>query len=340
MRKRSKGLQDKALVRMSTVFDVSLLDVEAAAQRIVGHVRRTPCYESPALSRLLRRRTLIKLENLQQAGSFKLRGVLNKLAVTNPADLAAGIVTVSGGNHAIAVAQACQSAGIDALILMPRATFPYNIAATQARGARVELCEDAAQAFALAADYARQGRLDIHAYDDPAIIAGHGTLGLEMLEDAPEITHVFGSIGGGGFMAGVGTALKGRKPAIHIQGVETRGATTMSEALAAGQPVTIRPTSIARTLGAPFATPRTLAAAQAFLDGITVVEDGECLRDLFFLLDHEKILVEPAASCILSAARLLAESLPDDAVIGLILCGSNIAHAQVDAWAAEFRIVV
>jgi threonine dehydratase len=205
-------------------------------------------------------------------------------------------------------------------------------------GARVELCEDAAEAFAKAEAYEAKGMLLVHPYDDPAIIAGHGTLGLEFLDDIPDLTHVFVSIGGGGFAAGVAAALKAKRPSLSVYGVETVGAPTMTEALKADKPVTIRATSIARTLGAPFVTARTLSAAKSFLEEVVLVEDQPVIADLRWLLPTEKLLCEPAAACVLTAAERIAPSLPKDSVIGLVLCGSNVSLQDIDAWRSEFAI--
>jgi threonine dehydratase len=215
---------------------------------------------------------------------------------------------------------------------MPKVTPQFNVDLTLKLGARVELCDDAAEAFAKAEAYQSEGKVFVHPYDDPAIIAGHGTLGLELLDDVPDLTHVFVSIGGGGFMAGVAAALKAKRPSITIYGVETVGAPTMTEALKADQPVTIRATSIARTLGAPFATTRTLSAAKLFLEEIVLVEDQPMIADLNWLLQTEKVLTEPAAACVLTAARRIAPSLPEDSVIGLVLCGSNVSLGDLDVW--------
>jgi len=315
-----------------TTFDVTLSDIEAARTRIAGKVRRTPAFDSPDASALLGRRTALKVEALQMAGSFKVRGVFNKILTISDEERRRGVVTTSGGNHAIAVAKVAGALGIDALVLMPKVTPRFNIGLTERLGARVELCEDAAEAFAKAEAYQSRGKLFIHPYDDPAIIAGHGTLGLEFLDDVPDLTHVFVSIGGGGFMSGVAAALKGRRPGITIYGVETVGAPTMTEALKADEPVTIRPTSIARTLGAPFATARTLSGAKTFLKEIVLVEDQPVVDDVSWLLQTEKVLCEPAAACVLTAARRLAPSLPEDAVVGLVLCGSNVSLQDLDAW--------
>lgn len=321
-----------------TIFDVTLADIEAARERIAGRVRRTPAYDSTDAARLTGRGTVLKFEALQLAGSFKVRGVFNKTLQLTAEEKARGLVTVSGGNHAIALARVAGTLGLDALVLMPKVTPRFNIELTTSFGAKVELCEDAAEAFAKAQAYEREGRLFVHPYDDPAIIAGHGTLGLELLEDAPDITHAFLSIGGGGFMAGVAAALKARNPAIEIYGVETKGAPTMTEALAANAPVTIRGTSIARTLAAPFATERTMAAARAFLRDIVIVEDEPVVSDLVWLLQTEKVLCEPAAACVLTAARAVAPKLPQDARIAVVLCGSNVALSDVETWRREFNV--
>ncbi|MGO4572117.1 threonine ammonia-lyase [Microvirga sp. 2TAF3] len=321
-----------------TSFDVTLADIEAAQRRIAGRIRRTPAFGSPDISARLGRRTAIKLEALQIAGSFKVRGVFNKVMTLNDAERRRGLVTVSGGNHAIAVAKVAGTLGIDALVLMPKVTPRFNVDLTTKFGARIELCDDAAEAFAKAEAYAGKGMLFVHPYDDPAIIAGHGTLGLEFLEDVPDLTHVFVSIGGGGFMAGAAAALKAKRPDLTVYGVETVGAPTMTEALKANEPVTIRATSIARTLGAPFVTKRTLAAAKQFLKQVVLVEDKPAIADLNWLLQTEKLLCEPAAACVLTAAVQIAPSLPEDAVIGLVLCGSNVSLDDLDAWRREFAL--
>ena len=320
------------------MFDVSLDDISRAEHRIKGKVRHTPAYKSAAVSGRLGATAVLKLECLQQAGSFKVRGCFNKLLAMSEAERARGVVTVSGGNHAIAVAQVASALGSKALVLMPKTVAPFNIALTKAAGGEVELCEDALAAFAKADDYASRGRTNVHSYDDPLIIAGHGTLGLEFARQAPDLTHLFISIGGGGFAAGVAAAMKGLNPALHVIGVETEGATTMTEALAAGKPVQMRPTSIARTLGAPFATERTMAAARLFLDEIVVVPDREAVRELVWLLQNERVLVEPAAACVLAAAMARREKFEPDARVGLILCGSNVALDDVAGWRAQFDV--
>ncbi len=320
------------------MFDVTGSAIEAALARIRPHVRRTPAWESPALSARFGRRVSVKLECLQVGGSFKARGVAAKLMDMDAAGRSRGVVAVSGGNHAIAVARGAAAFGVDALVLMPRVTARFNIEETQRYGATVELVETAAEAFAKAEELAAQGRTNLHAYDDPTIIAGNGTVGLEFIEDVPDLSHVFVSIGGGGFSTGVAAAIRARRPEARVIGVETEGAETMSSALAAGHPVTIRPTSIARTLGAPFVTERTLAGARALLERVDVVPDRDAVSDLLWLLQAEKVLCEPAASCTVSALARCVDTLPRDAHVGVVLCGSNIALADVDALKGQFNL--
>lgn len=319
-------------------FDVALADIEAARARVAGQVRATPTWRSDALSRRLDADVFLKLECLQLGGSFKMRGVLNKLATMDEAARARGIVTVSGGNHAIATAEAARATGTRALVTMPSVTPAYNVERTRAAGAQVELCESAAIAFARAQELGRAGMTFVHPYDDPAVIAGHGTLGLELAEAVPGMTDVFVSIGGGGFMSGVAAAVKGRIPSARIHGVETQGAETMTRALAAGRPETIAPSSIARTLGAPFATERTMAAARRFLEGIEVVPDAEAVAELDALVAEEHVWCEPAASCTVAAALRLRARLGARPRIVLVLCGSNVAFDDVARWRVQFGL--
>lgn len=153
-----------------TTFDVTLANIEAARERIAGKVRRTPAFDSPDVSERLGRRAALKFEALQMAGSFKVRGVFNKVLTMTDAERQRGVVTVSGGNHAIAVANVAGTLGLDALVLMPKVTPRFNVELTLKLGARVELCDDAAEAFAKAEAYQNEGKLFVHPYDDLSLI--------------------------------------------------------------------------------------------------------------------------------------------------------------------------
>jgi threonine dehydratase len=173
----------------------------------------------------------------------------------------------------------------------------------------------------------------VHPFADPAVVAGQGTLGLEILEDAPDVTDVVASIGGGGMIGGVATALKALLPTTRVWGVETVGADAMSQALAVGQVVQLPAvTSLAATLGAPAVSPLTLELAQRHLEEVVVVPDRDAVADLLWLLDHAKVLSEPAAACTLSAARRLKGRFGPDAHVVLIICGASVTLDEVAAF--------
>ena len=303
------------------------MDIEAiedAARRIRSHVKRTRLERNATLSEHLGTNVFVKLEMFQKTGSFKIRGAFNKLLSLSSEELANGVVAVSGGNHAQAIAHAASVLGLDAVVLMPESTPQNYVDATRGYGARVELAPTIAEAFAAADRYRSEGRVFVHPFDDEVVMAGQGTLGLEIFEDLPEVTDVLVSIGGGGLMSGVAAALKARKPDVKIWGVETVGADAMSQALAAGHPVTLPAiTSIAKTLGAPAVSDATLGAAQEYLESVTVVTDASAVTALKFILERLKVLTEPAASCTLAAAEKLRADLGSHVV--LILCGGNLA---------------
>ena len=228
-------------------------------------------------------------------------------------------------DSAKAVAFAGQTLGYEVLILMPEFTPQNYVNETKGFGAEVQLFPTMAEAFKRAKEYEHQGRVYIHPFDDELVVAGQGTIGLEILEDVPKITDVIVSIGGGGLAGGVSTAIKSLKSQVKIWGVETRGAESMTKALEANRIVELSQiTSIARTLGAPAVSRLTFDLARKYLSGVTVVSDEEAIEELFFMLDHEKVLTEPAASCTLAAAQKLRENFTPESHVVLILCGGNI----------------
>jgi threonine dehydratase len=298
--------------------------IEEARERIRSHIKRTRLERSATLSEYLGKNVYVKLELFQKTGSFKVRGAFNKLLSLPDKELEQGVVTVSGGNHAQAIAHAASVLGLDAVVIMPESTPRNYVDATRGYGARIELAPTIADAFEAADRYRSEGRVFVHPFDDELVMAGQGTLGLEIFEDLPEVTDVVVSIGGGGLMSGVASALKARKPDVKIWGVETDGADAMSQALAAGHPVTLPAiTSIAKTLGAPAVSDATLQSAKANLESVTVVTDAEAVAALAFILERLKVLTEPASSCTLVAAEKLKRDLGSHVV--LILCGGNLA---------------
>ena len=300
--------------------------IEEARERIKPYVKRTALEYSRTLSRRLGTNVFVKLELFQKTGAFKVRGAFNKLLSLSDEEKTRGVVAVSGGNHAQAVAYASSVLGIEAVVLMPESTPRNYVEATRGYGAKVDLQPTIAAAFAEIKRFQSEGRVFVHPFDDPLVMAGQGTVGLEILEDLPAATDIIVSIGGGGLAGGVATAVKARKPEVRIWGVETVGADAMSRALAAGHPVELAAiTSIAKTLGAPSASPATLALAREHLESVTVVSDAEAVEALQFILERLKVLTEPAASCTLAAATHLKNQFNPDGNLVLILCGGNLS---------------
>jgi threonine dehydratase len=309
---------------------LSLSQIQAARQRIAPCVRRTPLSASASLSERLRTNVYVKLEVFQKTGSFKVRGAFNKALSLRPEERGRGIVGVSGGNHAQAVAYVARALGLKALLLMPESTPRNYVDATRGYGAEIKFAPNASAAFAAVAEYEKDGWAYVHPFDDPLVMAGQGTVGLEILDDVPQVTDVIVSIGGGGLIGGVATAVKSLKPSVRVWGVETEGADCMSKSMIAGQVVTLDAiTSVARTLGAPSPTERTLEMAKRLLESVTVVPDREAVSAMKFILERLKILTEPAASCTLAAADRLRGNFSSERHVVLVLCGGNISVEDV-----------
>jgi threonine dehydratase len=308
---------NKAIIKFS--------HIRQAAARIAPFIKRTPIVRDNILSERFNANIYLKLELLQNTGAFKVRGAFNKMLTLTDQEKTRGIVAVSGGNHALAVAFAAKTLGQKALILVPEFTPQNYLNETRRYGAEVQLFPTMAEAFKCAKEYERGGYAYIHPFDDETVIAGQGTIGLEILEDVPQVTDVIVSIGGGGLAGGVAAAIKSLKPKVKIRGVETKGAESMAKALDADRIVELSQiTSIAKTLGAPAVSQLTFDIAREYLEDVTVVDDDEAVKELFFLLDRVKVLTEPATSCTLAAAERLRENFAPSSHVVLILCGGNI----------------
>jgi threonine dehydratase len=314
------------------------LDMICRAQhRLRGLVHRTPLVHSATLSAHLGAPTYLKLEFLQKTGSFKPRGAFNRMLELSEAERRRGVVAVSGGNHAQGAAYAARQLGIAATICMPASTPRNYVDATRGYGAKVILSPDIRAAFGEVERLQAEGLVLVHPFDDPFVAAGQGTVGLEILEDLPGATRVYVSIGGGGFIGGVATAIRSIKPEATIIGVETRGADAMSQALAAGKPVELTAvTSIARTLGAPMVSDFTLRLVRELVKEVVLVDDPAAARALFFLLERTKYLTEAASSCCLAAAEMQRRELtPKDQVV-LVLCGGNLSLEDLTSFYTRF----
>ena len=310
--------------------------IKEAQERIQPFIKRTPLEHSETLSKYLGTNVWVKLELFQKTGSFKVRGAFNKLLSLSDKERERGVVAISGGNHAQAVAYASSVLDVDAVVLMPESTPQNYVEATKNYGATVDLQPTIGAAFAKIKSYEDEGRIFIHPFDDPLVMAGQGTLGIEIMEALPGTTDIIVSIGGGGFGGGVSTAVKAMKPGVRIWGVETMGADCMSQAIKAGHPVELAAiTSIAKTLGAPSVSARTLALAQEHLEEVLVVSDEEAVKELKFILERLKILTEPAASCTLAAALRLKDQFNNNNNLVLIFCGGNLSLADLCKYAGK-----
>ncbi|MGW2829408.1 threonine/serine dehydratase [Streptomyces sp. NPDC001286] len=317
---------------------IGISEIEATAERIAGHVVRTPTLPSPGLSALLGAPVTVKLELLQHTGSFKARGATAKLLSLSEEERAAGVVAVSGGNHGIAMAVMAAALDVKATVVMPRSAPARAVEIARESGASLRLTDDMAGAFALMTRLQEEGLTLVHPFDDPVVIAGQGTVGLEFTADAGELTDVLVSIGGGGLISGVAAALRERRPDVRIWGVETEGAEAMSRALAAGGPVPVALSSLVSTLSAPSVSRLTYEHVSTLVDDVLVVPDREAVRGTLDLADHAKVWAEPAAGCLLPAARGVLERVGEGARIGLVVCGGNATTGDVMGWAERFGL--
>ena len=299
-------------------------DIRAAAARLDGQVLRTPCVESRTLSQLTGCQVFLKFENLQYTASFKERGACNKLAQLTPEESARGVIAMSAGNHAQGVAYHAQRLGLRAVIVMPRFTPGVKIERTRGFGAEVVLHGDTLdEARAHARHLAeQQGLVFVHPYDDEAIAAGQGTVGLEMLADVPELDTLVVAVGGGGLIGGIATAAKALKPGIEVIGVQTerfpamvnaikgtrhpQGSSTIAEGIAVGTPGEIN-----------------LPLVRERVDDLLLVDEGDIEQAIVMLLEIEKTLVEGAGAAGLAALLKHPRRFAGRRV-GLVLSGGNI----------------
>lgn len=309
---------------------ISFADIEAARHRIAGAVCVTPCPESIPLSEAVGMRVFCKLENLQRTGSFKERGARNALLLLAPEQARRGVIAASAGNHALGLAYHGRLLGVPVTVVMPRFAPLIKVATCQRLGARVELCGASfAEARTRANELAAQhGLTYIHGYDDPAIIAGQGTLGLEILEQAPELDAVVVPVGGAGLIAGVALAIKTLRPEVRIIGVEAAGAAKLAAALAHGGPVQIQcqPT-LADGLAVPDIGANAFPLIRDRLDALVTVTEDELALAILRIAELEKAIVEGAGAAGLAAC--LAGKLPELAGqrVALPFCGGNIDPA-------------
>ena len=308
---------------------ITLNDVKAAAEKISSYVRRTPLWKSETLSKRLGTNVYLKMELFQKSGSFKPRGAFNQMLARGKDALDKGAVAISGGNFAQGVAYASLVFGVDIIICMAEDTPKNYIDATRGYSATIDFSPDIQTAVTRYNELADQGRTALHPYDNHHQMSGAGTVALEIFEDLPEITDLVISIGGGGLISGNTVAIKGLKPQVRVWGVETEGAATMKSAMDAGKVVNITPTSMSKTLGAPFVAQDALTIAQEHLEELLIVSDKQAIEAQQLILERTKVLPELAASCTLAAAETIKDRFgPDDHLV-LLMCGGNESVANL-----------
>ncbi|MDA0276264.1 MAG: threonine ammonia-lyase [Proteobacteria bacterium] len=303
---------------------VTLDDVRAAATRISGAVERTPMLHSRTLSKLTGAEVWLKFENLQFTASFKERGALNRLLALTAAERNRGVIAMSAGNHAQGVAFHAARLGIRTVIVMPSGTPNSKVSATKVHGAEVVLEGDTLADAALhaRARQARDGLTFIHPYDDPAIIAGQGTVALEMLEQSPGLDALLVPVGGGGLISGMACAAKALKPAIEVWGVESKAYCAMHQKLA-GLSVEVGGDTIAEGLAVGDVGELTLAMTRELANGILVVEEEAIERAIVALVEIEKTVAEGAGAAGLAALLEYPDRFAGRRV-GIPLCGGNL----------------
>ncbi len=306
---------------------ITLDDVLSARERIRGSVYYSPCTRSEMLSRITGQSVFLKLENLQMTGSFKERGALNRIATLTPAQAKRGVVAASAGNHAQGVAYHATLRGIRAVIVMPLTTPLVKVTATRGFGAEVvlhganydEACTEAMRLCAA------ESMTFIHPFDDALVMAGQGTIGLELLEQVEGLEAVVVPIGGGGLIGGIACAVKESNPNVRVIGVQAARLPSMKEAIAQHHPVTLDPaTTIADGIAVRRAGDVTFPVVQKYVDEIVTVDEDEIASAILTLLEREKTLAEGAGATALAALLQKRTSLPQDARTAVLVCGGNI----------------
>jgi len=302
----------------------SFADIQAAADRITGRVLRTPAVRSDALSRATGAEIVLKLDNLQATGAFKERGAANRLALLTPAEARRGVIAMSAGNHAQAVARHAHLLGVQATIVMPKFTPTTKVTRTASWGARVVLhgemlAEAAAHAHHLAE---KEGLVFIHPYDDPGIIAGQGTLALELLQDFPDLDALVVPVGGGGLITGSVIAARAMKPEIEVVGVEVETYSAMAQRLAGG-PVSVGGSTIAEGIAVRDVGEMPLAILRELGVEILLVPEAAIEQAIALLAEGAKLVAEGAGAAALAAVLHYPDRFAGRQV-GLPICGGNI----------------
>jgi threonine dehydratase len=315
------------------VLAVALADVKAARERIAKEVIRTPLVFSDAASRRAGGLVHLKLENLQRTGSFKVRGALSKVTSLTPEERQRGLVCASSGNHGLGVAYASSRLGVRCVVVLPQNANPHKMSLVKELGAEVVCYGETSDVCQQKADEISQekGHSLLHPFADPALIAGQGTVGLEVLEDLPEVEEVYVPVGGGGLISGIAVAIREQRPKTRIWGVQPQHANSMWAALRQGKVVALEEVrTIADGLAARITNGLNFALVRRYVEDVILVSDQAILDSMWFLLEHAKVLVEPSGAA--SFAGLIANAKGAGAAVA-VMSGGNVSLRQIE----EFR---
>jgi threonine dehydratase len=305
----------------------SLTDIEAAREVIAGRLHRTPTFGSATLGERAGARVFLKAELFQKTGSFKPRGVLNKLATLTSEEKRRGVISISAGNHAQALAYAAAQEGIDALVVMWQTASPLKIEAARGYGATIDTeSPDIPAAFERLEELIEStGRTLVHPYDDPIVMAGQGTVGLELLEDVPDVDVVLVQVGGGGLVSGIATAVKSLRPQARVVAVEPERSRALHESLKAGEPVQVEAKSIADGLNGPYAGANCVrVCTELGVESVLVSEDS--LKEAFrFLYTRAKLACELAGAATTAALLEGKVGLERGQTVVAVVSGGNVA---------------
>ena len=319
---------------------VSLDRIRAARERITGRIHRTPMFSSATAAgvteaatgnRLRDGRLYVKAEHLQKTGSFKPRAALSKLTSLSAEESAKGVITLSAGNAAQAYAWAGSVEGLAVTVVMPARAVRSKVDASRGYGAEVVLHgEHVGETWARVQELiAERGLTLVHPFDDPEVIAGNASAGLEILEDLPDVDVVVVGVGGGGCISGIATALKESRPDVRVFGVEPEGSDAVSQAIGAGQVVRIDPVSVADGLGAPFAGEWTLPICSRYVDDIVLLDDATILGGLRFAAERMKQVLEPAGAAALAAVLNGRIPIRDGERVCVVASGGNVERSRL-----------
>ena len=305
---------------------IPLDDIRAAAARLAGRVHRTPLLSSAQLTERAGGRMWLKCESFQKTGSFKARGALNKVLSLSEGERARGLVTVSAGNHAAAVALAARAAGCSAVVVMPTDAPRSKIEAVRGYGAEIVFHADRPTLFDKLNEVRKaRGLTFIHPFDDPVVLAGAGTTGLEICEDLPDVGLVVVPVGGGGLLGGVASAVKQARPGARVVAVELEAGPGLGPALAAGQPVPApRPPTLADGMTPPFVGALAVEIAREAVAEIVTVTEAEIIEGMRFLMTRAKLYVEGSGAA--ATAALLAGKIrvPPATTVAVLVSGGNV----------------